>query len=465
MATVTKPIVTDETAARMADAIEAIADAQKRITLTIQMLGTDNTQVPDENIIITDAATGVALFTIPYFGAPVSVSLARDSVVVITGSQTNAAHTGYYAPTKNTIVVQSSATITIVYQVMSAGNSLAALQEVVQANPDVEILPIGTEVTLPCTDDLGAAYDWTFVVAHYGYVVKESDKDTGKLSWCMFLLTASKTRQTCPYCANPGGTVATESTASSELYYYGYNGSTYTLLAIGANGEGGETVPYSDWTAVYHIQINELFNKYTSWYRHSTIRNYINAEGTIGEWWQPSYVGQREPAIAQTKKGLLSNFRDVDRAAMTAIAVPTYNNVFGSEALDVTYDKVYLASTWELYCAGYDGEGDPWSAYFKDFCDYPYKCPLGRPTIPSEIQTVVNRYGRGGSASYTRSKRRDYVSVRSTGEVNQWRVGPYGANYSFGAIWDGSRENLGNIWAQGQTINFASSFMLVIPIC
>ena len=182
MSTVTKPILTDETFAAKMDAL-VTAVGKQYYTITVTMQGTNDNPVHDESVIVKDGASGYVLYTIPYTGVPVQVDLARDQSYLITGTQVNLASTGFYSPDSITGVAQADTAVTVTYQVLDEANSLLAIQAVIQANPGVEILPVGTEVTVPWVADNGTEYDNVFVLTHYGYFVKEADATTGALTW------------------------------------------------------------------------------------------------------------------------------------------------------------------------------------------------------------------------------------------------------------------------------------------
>lgn len=359
--------ITDSTGERMALALEAIAAANKRVKITVNMVGTNGEQVHDEHVVITNPQTGVVMHNIPYTGAPIEVEMIQGTLFSITGMRDNTGSTVFYDPTTETGIAQSDRTVTITYQVLNEASSLKPLQAAVRNHPGVEVFPIGTIVTLPWTDESGTVLDWPFAVAHYKYVVTEADQDTGKLTWCMFLLATMGNNVPIQF-DSPEIEVAKESVADASLIYYGKNGSTYTLLDLSA----GDTIPYSNYEAVYHNEImdtsfNILKSGYNN-YAHSAYRQYLNSDAGIGEWWKPRHIGDSAPSCLQNAQGLLHGFTENDRNALTAVAVKTAcNKVTDGGRMDTVYDKVFLPSIGEMYGVPNDpAESDVWAGYWRD---------------------------------------------------------------------------------------------------
>lgn len=359
--------ITDSTGERMALALEAIAAANKRVKITVNMVGTNGEQVHDEHVVITNPQTGVVMHNIPYTGAPIEVEMIQGTLFSITGMRDNTGSTVFYDPTTETGIAQSDRTVTITYQVLDEASSLKALQAAVRNHPGVEVFPIGTIVTLPWTDESGTVFDWPFAVAHYKYVVTEADRDTGKLTWCMFLMATLSNNKEIPF-DSPEVEVATESVADASLTYYGKNDSTYTLLELSA----GDTIPYSDYEAVYHNEILDtsfgiLNNGYNN-YAHSAYRQYLNSDAGIGEWWTPQHIGDSAPSGLSNIQGLLHGFTENDRNALTAVGVKTAcNGVTDGGRMDTVYDKVFLPSIGEMYgVPNVQDESDVWAGYWRD---------------------------------------------------------------------------------------------------
>lgn len=416
-------VITREAGERMAAALEAIAAATKRTTITINMVGTSGAQAfvegYAENIVVTNPTTGTILFVTPYMGQPVEVELAQGTTYEITGTQVHLAETRFYAPTTATGVAQSDKVITIVYQELDTANSLMAIQEVVRANPGKEIFPIGTEVTIPYTIENGTTYDWTWVVTHYGYAVKEEDKDTRKKTWGMYLMAKESNHVNVQF-DNAETEAATETYADGSLFYYGKTGNNYTLLQLSQ----GDPVPYSDYDAVYHNEIKDTsfnilrygYNRYS----HSAQRQYINSDADVGQWWEAQHIGDVAPSSLLSCAGMLHGFRDSDKAALTAIEVTTLLNTVTDKDIgtsEKTYDKMFLPSTKEMF--GTDQttvEGDSWSEYWKGFVG------MAAATDATDSKRIIRAFNAKTIAQYCRLR-----SARRGTAYNAWTVNTAGS--------------------------------------
>ena len=370
MSNVTKPVLLDETGVRMAAALEQIAGGLGRVTLTITMVGTNDAPLHDENVIVTDVLTGNVLYTVPYMGVPIQVELPQDKSYTVTGTQVNLATTKFYNPTTYTGVAQADTAITITYDVLDEANSLMAIQSAIAANPGVEIFPIGTEVAVPWEAENGTVYDHVWVLTHYGYFVKEEDAATGKLTW-MAIFMAKYAEIVSLQFDHPEQEEATETLAASGLYYYGVNGSTYTLLSLNQ----GDPIPYGDYDHVYHSEIrdttfNSLKNGYNRW-SHSAYRQYLNSSAAVGQWWTAQHIGDVAPNELNSYRGFMAGFRALDLQAIQTIKITTALNTVTDSALgthETTYDKFWLPSIKEMHgVEQLAGEGDAWPEYWEDY--------------------------------------------------------------------------------------------------
>ena len=353
---------------RIATALEGIAAGLGRVTLTVTMVGTDDSAVYDESVIITDAATGMQLCSVPYNRNPVQIELARDKSYILTGTQVNLARTKFYSPDVHTGIAQSDTAITVTYQVLDEANSLMAIQTAIQANPGVEIFPIGTEVTIPWEIEAGTSYDTVLILTHYGYFVKEEDKETGALSWLGIFLHKYAPIPSIQFDA-PEVAEATETYAASGLYYCGKSGTTYTWLSLNQ----GDAIPYSDYDVVYHTEIydstfNIIKNGYNRW-SHSAYRQLLNSTAGVGEWWTAQHVGDVAPSQLSQYRGYLAGFRVEDLAAMQTIKIMTAKNTVSDDGtLEETWDKMWLPSIKEVYgVEQLAGEGDSWAEYWHTY--------------------------------------------------------------------------------------------------
>ena len=146
---------------------------------------------------------------------------------------------------------------------------------------------------------------------------------------------------------------ATEETAQDGVYYFGYNGSTYTALNLST----GDTIPYNDYTAVYKTDLTNDATEYgyfmsygCSRYKYSNIRQYLNSNGAINDWWQPSHIGDAAPVSATTKCGFIAGFQSADfKSILQKTEVSTYWPGRIGTGTDVVYDYFYLTQFNELF--------------------------------------------------------------------------------------------------------------------
>lgn len=87
-------------------------------------------------------------------------------------------------------------------------------------------------------------------------------------------------------------------------------------------------------------------------YRDSAIRQYLNSAAGVGEWWNPQNNYDRPPDQLAQKAGFLSGFNQdfLDIIRPTKVQVAT-NTVSDGGETDVMYDKFFLPSLEQMFCA------------------------------------------------------------------------------------------------------------------
>lgn len=95
----------------------------------------------------------------------------------------------------------------------------------------------------------------------------------------------------------------------------------------------------------------------------SAIRQWLNSEAGIGEWWTPQNNFDRQPDQLATKAGFLSGFDEEFLSCIQAVKVTTALNTVTDSAdgeKEDTYDKVFLPSIEQMYIkpqlSGAEGE-------------------------------------------------------------------------------------------------------------
>ena len=95
-------------------------------------------------------------------------------------------------------------------------------------------------------------------------------------------------------------------------------------------------------------------------WKTSALRQYLNSEKGVGEWWTAQDEWDIAPTELTTKAGFLSGCSEDFLNAIKKVKVITYTNTVqdGGEA-DITYDRVFLPSLEEIYCVPQKaGEGE-----------------------------------------------------------------------------------------------------------
>lgn len=103
---------------------------------------------------------------------------------------------------------------------------------------------------------------------------------------------------------------------------------------------------------------------YARW-AQSTIRQYLNSDAGVGQWWTPQNKFDVAPDNLSTTAGYLSGLPTDLLAAIKPVKIVTYTNTCEAadktQVMDVTYDRVFLPSLEEMYVkpqAPAGGEGE-----------------------------------------------------------------------------------------------------------
>ena len=243
--------------------------------------------------------------------------------------------------------------------------SLKDIAEIVKAGLAKKIFAVGDQIICPWTDIVsGKTYDFVWDIVHMGDVELES----GKTVPGMYLQSHYATLSSIQF-DHPENEPATEETAQEGLYYYGYDGSTYTYLSTLTTGD---IIPYSDYTAIYHSEIKDTSANicrygYNRW-SHSAYRQYLNSTAGVNEWWSPQHAGDVAPDQLKTVPGFLSGFDKEFLSVINPIKVTTALNTVTDSGLgqaEDTYDLMFLPGLEQLYIKPQlSGEGEYWD-YWK----------------------------------------------------------------------------------------------------
>ena len=207
------------------------------------------------------------------------------------------------------------------------------------------IYRIGDRVGIPCGTNKGEVY-WQ--VANFGFTKKENDNTTYP---CVTLFAGVCLTGTYPFDTAETPLEATEATAESGVYYFGYNGSSYTSLGLST----GDSIPYGSYTAVYKTDVTDIASTYNTikssgWsnWEYSNIRQWLNSTAGPGQWWAPSHVGDAITSSFQDEPGFLyiidyDFWNILQKTQVTTKGDPTTDGSFYD-----TYDYIFLPSYWEV---------------------------------------------------------------------------------------------------------------------
>lgn len=219
------------------------------------------------------------------------------------------------------------------------------------------------------------------------------------------------------------GEEATEETAQAGVYYCGFNESTYTMLNLSA----GDAIPYGSYTTVYKGAINnkDVYQYGYNRYRDSAIRQWLNSDGAVGEWWEPTHIGDAAPSQLGSRPGFIAGLPNDFLAVVQKVKYKaSANTVTDGGAEDILCDKFFLQSLEEVYGSPQipDVEG-PYFPYWKIITGMS-EPSNGSSTNTNPARKIPRLTSPTGSAAYVRlrSAYRGYAGyawiVYSTGYLS-----------------------------------------------
>lgn len=267
---------------------------------------------------------------------------------------------GFYAPTEVTGVAINNSEATIRYTELAYPKTIRDLQTLAKMGLAADVVAIGDGFTTSYTYD-GNEFEMPWIVTD----IKDVEFEDGSTGQGVYLEAKYCTIESIQFDA-PHQEVATEETAIEGLYYIGRTDSTYTLLTLNT----GDTIPYSDYTYVYHDTIRDTsLNIYK--YGHnrvqtSALRQWLNSDSDKGTWWTAPKIGYCPPSQLNSIKGFMAGLQQ-DFLDCVAKVKRTYytNSVTDGSVIDVLYDKFFSATGTELYGSVNDNEGT-YFPYYKE---------------------------------------------------------------------------------------------------
>lgn len=302
------------------------------------------------------------------------------------------------------------------------------IQANVRSGRGAEMYPVGTELVCNYTYN-GETYSFPWIIVENN---RTFTTEGGMVSPGLVLQAKYATIETLPFDAAEREE-ATEETAQEGFYYCGYKSPSYRML----NLEPGDPIPYESYTRIYKGSINN-YNVYSYGYNRwsmSAVRQWLNSDGDVGEWWTASHPGDSAPSQLETYAGFMRGLDDDFLAVVQPVHIKTVcNNVVDGGVTEDTTDKFWLASVEEMYGVPQPNvvgiEGD-YFTYWKETMGV--SNPTNSTNNARKVRalespastTAYNVYTRSCSLSYTQTNWFNKAGQMTTGNASQaMRVHP-----------------------------------------
>lgn len=336
---------------------EELSDCVKFVKITVNLIGLEGNIPLGNTVYVYETINEIE--TLSYSTAcptgTITVRVQKGLQYRITAS-TDAE--GFYDPTEVTGVAINDSEATIKYTELVYPKTIRDLQTLAKKGLASEVVSIGDEFVTTYTYD-GNEYEMPWIVTD----IKDVEFEDGSIGQGVFLEAKYATIESIRFDA-PHQEVATEETAIEGLYYIGKTDSTYTLLSLNK----GDTIPYSDYTCVYHDTIRDA-SLYIYKYGHnrvstSALRQWLNSDADKGAWWTAPKIGYCPPSQLNSIKGFMAGLSQ-DFVDCVAKVKRTYytNSATDDSVIDVLYDKFFSATGTELYGTVNENEGTYWTYY------------------------------------------------------------------------------------------------------
>lgn len=174
--------------------------------------------------------------------------------------------------------------------------------------------------------------------------------------------------------------------------------------------------------------LHRLAYGYNRW-SQSAMRQWLNSDADINEWWTPQHDFDRAPDQLMTKAGFLSGLDEEFLKRLKKVKVITHKNTVTDDGeQDITYDKIFLPSLEAMFInPQLAGEDEVWEYW---------KRASGRTEIMAQYQT----YPQIRTFAIENHNSPQSVRLRSAhrgNSCNAWYVNSSGYVYSYyhGAIY------------------------------
>lgn len=338
---------------------DELEDCVKFVKIAINLIGSEGNVPLGNTVYVYETVNEIE--TLSYSTAcptgAITVRVQRGVQYRITAS-TDAE--GFYSPTEVSGVAINDSEATIRYTELAYPKTVRDLHTLAKMGLVADIVSIGDEFSTTYIYD-GNEFEMLWIVTN----IKDVEFEDGSTGQGVYLEAKYCTIESIQFDA-PHQEVATEETAIEGLYYIGRTDNTYTLLSLSA----GDTIPYSDYTYVYHDTIRDTsLNIYK--YGHnrvqtSALRQWLNSDADKGAWWTAPKTGYCPPSQLNSIKGFMAGLSQefIDCVAKVKRTYYT-NSVTDGSVIDVLYDKFFSATGTELYGSVNDNEGT-YFPYYKE---------------------------------------------------------------------------------------------------
>ena len=138
---------------------------------------------------------------------------------------------------------------------------------------------------------------------------------------------------------------------------YSYAADSKTILETAPVISGALGTKLGDWPKYYDGTSNingiqRVAYGHNRW-ATSALRQFLNSDKGVGEWWTPQSKFDVAPNELTTKAGFLSGLPEGLKAILRPVKVVTFTNTVDgddkTQVQDITYDKVFLPSLEQMY--------------------------------------------------------------------------------------------------------------------
>ena len=336
-------------------ATDKFADYFRYVNITVSITS-DNGGVPSGgiNVTIKNWDTGDVINQAEYLGQPVTFRVPRGLNYVI---EQSGKWEGYHHPTPDKIegAATNDSTAVFTYEAIKVPNTLRELQIIVDGGSASSLKAhVGLQFDDVYTEN-GVEYP---IVWDLKDVISVADGNK-ELHDAVILEWHYATPTALPFDAPERVEVdlATEPRALEGMYYYGLSGTTYKLLTVNA----GDLLPTTH-DGVYknaiRSQDGSIIRRGYSNYGESAVRKWLNSNGDVGEWFEPSHIGDAAPDQADAIPGFMHGCSEQILSMAKPVAV---KYLISASETDEVCDTFFIPSVDAVYGNAYSvAEGAPW---------------------------------------------------------------------------------------------------------